>query len=574
MTQDSEQFQDNLNKLFSDLQALQLSLSRTSMGLLAPKAMKDLKSLTDRLDELQEQAAGIETSRKHLSGISEVGRMINASLDPGVVLQNIVDTIIQLTHAERGFLMLNDGKGHFVTPVARNWDRSSISTNEYQVSRSIIQRVLADGKAIMTTNAQEDPRFEQQQSVVAYNLRSILCVPLKLKDVIVGVVYTDHRIQSGIFSESDSEIVLSFANQAAIALENARLYASVKKSLTEVTELKQLMSDVFSSIASGVITTNQSEEVIFCNQAARKILNVTEGESLAGQLDIQMPDLARKIQPYLERTWKFQEPFYSLEFSANSKYRGRMDLRFSLTPLNEEDTRNRGVTIVVDDLTEQKRLVAKQRLFERMVGPAVIDQLNPDAIQLGGSRATITTIFADLHGFTNLGENVSPETLISVINCYLSAAADAILIQEGTIDKFLGDAVMAWFNAPVEQHDHALRAIKAALAIRDVLPLIHCQFPPEFQLNFSIGVDTGVSVLGLVGTEKRLEFTAIGDSVNTAKRLQEYANPGQIVISTSTYNLVNDHVEVRKLDPFSAKGKTGMLSIYEVLGLKEEEEEE
>ena len=96
----------------------------------------------------------------------------------------------------------------------------------------------------------------------------------------MGVVYTDHRIQTGIFSESDSELMLSFANQAAIAIENARLYASVKVSLDEVTELKKLMTDVFASIASGVITTNQDEEIIFCNQAARKILNVKEGGHL------------------------------------------------------------------------------------------------------------------------------------------------------------------------------------------------------------------------------------------------------------------------------------------------------
>lgn len=568
MTEDNELLQNDLNSLHQDLEALQENLARSAGKKIAPQALHELKILTERLNILKMQAARLEASRQHLKAMSEIGRLINASLDPAAVLQNVVDTIIHLTGAERGFLMLNDGKGHFVTPIARNWNRSSISEDELQVSRSVIQRVIADGKPIMTTNAREDPRFVEQESVLAYNLRSILCVPLKLKDHIVGVVYTDHRIQAGIFSESDSEIMRSFADQAAIALENARLYASIKVSLAEVTELKQLMTEVFSSIASGVITTNQIEEVIFCNQAARKILNIKEGAPLEQQLEAQMPELSAKLLPYLERTWKYRESFTGLEFSPLSKNRGKLDLRFSLTPLSEDETKNRGVTLVVEDLTERKRLIAKQRLFERMVGPAVINQLNPDAIHLGGSKAMITTIFADLHGFTSLSENVSPETLISVINCYLSAAADAILAQEGTIDKFLGDSVMAWFNAPIEQLDHALRAIKAALAIRDILPLIHCQFPAEFQLNFRIGVDSGESVLGLVGTEKRLEFTAIGDSVNTAKRLQEFARPGQIVISASTYNLVKDQVEVRKLDPFSAKGKTGLLSVFEVIELK------
>lgn len=568
MTEEKDLLQDNLNSLYRDLQKLQETLAESSMKDLLPLALDDIKQVIARMDDLRTQATRLEVSRQHLKGMSEVGQLINASLDPSVVLQNIVDTIIRLTGAERGFLMLNDGKGHFVTPVARNWDRSSITEDELQVSQTVIQRVFDTGNPVMTTNAQEDPRFVAQESVLTYNLRSILCVPLKLKDHIVGVVYTDHRVQTGIFTESDSEIMRSFADQAAIALENARLYASIKMSLAQVTELKQLMSDVFSSIASGVITTDQDEKVIFCNLAAKTILNIKEGAFLDQQLEIQMPDMAGKLQSYLERTLKYRETFYGLEFSPNSKNRGKLVLRFSLTPLSEEGTQHRGVTIVVEDLTERKRLIAKQRLFERMVGPAVINQLNPDSIKLGGSRSMITTMFADLHGFTNLGETISPETLISVINCYLSAAADAILMQEGTIDKFLGDAVMAWFNAPIPQPDHALRAIKAALAIRDVLPLIHCQFPPEFQLNFSIGVDSGESVLGLVGTEKRLEFTAIGDSVNTAKRLQEYALPGQIVISSATWHLVKDQVEVQKLDPFTAKGKTGLLSVFEVIGLK------
>jgi class 3 adenylate cyclase/PAS domain-containing protein len=393
-------------------------------------------------------------------------------------------------------------------------------------------------------------------------------VPLKLKEQIVGVVYTDHRIQSGIFSESESELVLTFANQAAIALENARLFASVKVSLAEITEIKRLMSDVFASIASGVITTNQDEEVIFCNPAATTILNIHSGSNLGSQLEVQMPDLAGKLRPYMERTWKYHETFTNLEFTPYSKNRGELDLRFSLTPLKEGEAQKNGITIVVEDLTEQKRLISRQRLFERMVSPAVINQLNPDAIQLGGSRALITTLFADLSGFTRLGESVSPETLISVINCYLSAAADAVLAQEGTIDKFLGDAIMAWFNAPIQQPDHALRAVKAAVALRDIVPMIKCQFPPDFQLDFTIGLDTGEAVLGLVGTEKRLDYTAIGDSVNTAKRLQENAKPGQILISSSTWTLVREVVETRTIDPMTAKGKTGLLSVYEVVGLK------
>ena len=322
MTEKKELLQDNLSSLYQDLQKLQETMAGTELPELEPQALGEIQRIIARMDDLRIQAARLEASRQHLQGISEVGKLINASLDPAVVLQNIVDTIIQLTGAERGFLMLNDGKGHFVTPVARNWDRSSITEDELQVSRTVIQRVFTSGNPVMTTNAQEDPRFVAQESVLTYNLRSILCVPLKLKDHIVGVVYTDHRIQTGIFTESDSEIMRSFANQAAIALENARLYASIKISLAQVTELKQLMSDVFSSIASGVITTDQEEEVIFCNQAAGKILSIKEGSNFIQQLEIQIPDLAGKLQPYLEKTLKNRESFYGLGI-LSSKHKSR-----------------------------------------------------------------------------------------------------------------------------------------------------------------------------------------------------------------------------------------------------------
>ena len=131
---------------------------------------------------------------------------------------------------------------------------------------------------ILTTNAQEDPRFEGQESIVALNLRSILCVPLILKEEIIGVIYADNRIRSGLFTRRHLGILTGFANQAAVAIENARLFASVRKTLAEVTELKNLMDNVFSSIPSGVLTTDVEERILLCNRAAREILGRTEAE--------------------------------------------------------------------------------------------------------------------------------------------------------------------------------------------------------------------------------------------------------------------------------------------------------
>ncbi|MFL7869810.1 MAG: adenylate/guanylate cyclase domain-containing protein, partial [Anaerolineales bacterium] len=188
--------------------------------------------------------------------------------------------------------------------------------------------------------------------------------------------------------------------------------------------------------------------------------------------------------------------------------------------------------------------------------------------QLGGKRVDITVLFADIRGFTTYSEKLSPEQLVSVLNRYLAAMAEAVLSQEGTIDKFLGDAVMAWFNAPIPQKDHTLRAVKAALLLRQTVEGLYKTLPEDSHLAFGVGIHYGDAVLGLIGTDRRLEYTAISDSVNTAKRIQENSAKNQILISKEAYERVKNDIEVRQSATMKVKGKSHPLEVYEVLGLK------
>ncbi|NTU74868.1 MAG: GAF domain-containing protein, partial [Anaerolineaceae bacterium] len=470
--------------------------------------------------------------------------------------------------AERCFLMLRNEQGELVQKIARNWEQEMVKEDDTSISRTIIYRVANTGLPVLTTNAQEDPRFGDQKSIVAYNLRSILCVPLKLKSEITGVIYADNRVKSGLFTQKDLELLVAFSNQAAVAVENARLFASVRRTLTEVIELKNLMDNVFSSIASGVLTADLEERIMLCNQAASHILGRTSQEVIGHELGESLENLNSVLEPHLLRVRETDEAVIGLELSPFMGSRGQVDLRLSLTPLKDIDHVTQGVAIVMEDMTEKKRLEGQRRLFERMVSPRVIDMLDPNQLALGGTRKTITILFADIRSFTRFSEDTPPEELVFVLNRYLAAAADEILKEEGTVDKFLGDAVMSWFNAPIPQADHTLRAVRAAIGIRSVISAIHQTFPPKNQLSFGIGIHVGDAVLGLVGSEKRLEYTAIGDSVNTAKRIQENAGPGQIIISANAYKYVKDSVEVRESAAIIAKGKKDPIRVYEVIGLR------
>ena len=561
----SGKFQEDIDTLISMAQTLQTGLQ--AQGLLTAPLKAQIEHLTLLLKRLKRQSAVLEEERSDLLALVDIARIINSSLDLDDVLRITMDTIVRITGAERAFLMLKDEhSGEMQIRIARNWEQESIAPSESAVSQTVIQRVIETREPVLTTNAQEDPRFGGHESIVAYNLRSIVCIPMLLKDNLLGVLYADNRIHAGVFTEHERDLLGAFANQAAVAIENARLFASLRRTLSEVTELKNMMDNIFSSIVSGVITADMRDRITLCNRAAERILGRKPEEIIGHSVTDVLP--VDDIVQYLEVVHQEDRQVIDVEVAPELPDKGIVNWRFNLSPLKDAEAGTQGVAIVLDDLTERKRLEAQHKLFERMVSPAVIQQINPEKLQLGGKRAAITVLFADIRGFTSYSESQTPEELVSVLNRYLAAGAEAVLTEQGTIDKFLGDAIMAWFNAPVVQPDHVLRAVRAALGLRNAVLSLHNELPPEARLSFGVGIHYGDAVLGLIGTQKRLEYTAIGDSVNTAKRIQENARHNQILISAEAYAFVKHDVMVHELPPLQVKGKQKPVLVYEILGLR------
>ena len=547
-------------KIRSELEASKLKLPKN--------ISEDLRNLESTLALIGEKIEAFQKEHSNMLALANVGQVINSSLELDEVLTIVMDNIVRLTKAERGFLMLRDEKGEMVTRMGRNWEMESINPSELTVSKSVVGRVINTGEPLVTTNAQEDQRFMGQESIVAFNLRSILCVPLKVKNELIGVIYADNRIRTGIFAESERNLLVAFANQAAVAIENARLFSSLKHTLEEVTGLKNLMDNIFASIASGVITADIGNQITLTNRAAETILGYASSDIIGRLLNEALASVSKELEPHLIEVRETDKAIVDLEISYTSPTRGNVDWRFNLSPLKDAGQKTQGVAIVLDDLTERKKLEAQRRLFERMVSPAVIEQLDPNSLQLGGKRTDITALFADIRGFTTFSENLEPEQLVKILNRYLAAMADAVLAQEGTVDKFMGDAIMAWFNAPIPQPDHTLRAVKTALTIRESIENLYKELPADAHLAFGVGIHYGEAVLGLIGTEKRLEYTAISDSVNTAKRIQENSAKNQILISKDAYERVKNDINVSPHAELPVKGKTHPLEVFEVLGLK------
>ena len=567
MTQSSPE-PANLRQRLSTLRHLVRVLTRAAQQQDTSAVHAAGERLVAMVGDLQRDVEDLAAAHQQSLALMDVAQAMNSSLDLDTVLQLVMDNIIHLTQAERGFLMLRDEQGQLRTVIARHWEQDDLSPAELHFSRSIVQRVVATGEPVLTSNAQRDPRFRDGKSVALYHLKSVICVPLKVKERLVGVIYVDHRMRSGAFAPQHLGMLMAFAHQAAIALENARLFREVQQALAEVSRWKDLLDRVFASMASGVVTVDTEGRIVMGNRAAERLLGVAFEKIRGASWEQVLAPLASTLRSYWPVVVQEGREVVGVEVSPHWPGRGRVYWQLSLAPWYGEKRRLLGATLVIHDLTEQRRLEEVRRIFERMVAPEVIRQLSWEHLRPGGERREITVAFADLRGFTAFGGQVPPETLVAVLNRYLALAAGAFLEEGGTVDKFIGDEVMVWFNAPLPQSDHAWRAVRAAWTLQQRLRALHAQLPPEGRLGVGIGLHTGEAVIGLVGSERRLDYTAIGDAVNVAKRLEEVARPGQILLTEATWRLVRERVAARPLPPLTLKGKRKPVRVYEVTGLR------
>lgn len=207
--------------------------------------------------------------------------------------------------------------------------------------------------------------------------------------------------------------------------------------------------------------------------------------------------------------------------------------------------------------------------FKKYMAPQVIEQLVKDDefhIELGGEKRHVAVLFVDIRGFTSMSELLLPEQMVQILNKYLSLTTECIFAYGGMLDKFIGDATMAIFNAPKDQEDYAFKAIQAGLAMQQKGSELGAELQKEFgkTVSFGVGIHVGDAVVGNIGCDTRMDYTAIGDTVNTASRIEGKAQRGEVLISEAVYDLVKDRIQAEFKEDMQLKGKAEPVRVYVV----------
>lgn len=490
----------------------------------------------DRLaQQLLEATKELQRQQQELNAVHVIGRLTTSLLDLDVVLERLTEIAVHLTEAEESILLLRDmDADELYFQTGKNLQGDLDKGFRITMDGMGPGRAVRTGRPVLVTG-------EQARIAPGSQSKAILYMPLQAPDRVIGLLGLSSRKSEDAFSQRDVYLLSNLVDYAAIAIENARLFESTSRA-------KSLMDNVFWSIGSGVIAMDRENHISLVNRAARQILEAPMAETGA-RLGNAMPHLNSALRQLVERVRRDGESIGPIEID-HSLPSGRVaNLRVTLSPLRQGTRPSEGVTIVVEDFTKERKLESRFRLFQRYLSPTVIERLpdDPGELELGGIRQQVACLFADLRGFVNFSMRHPPESLVETLNEYLGVGAMAVLDEEGTLDKFVGDEVVAFFNAPLPQDDYALRAVRAALAIRERTLQLHEHLAPGDQLAYGIGISVGEAIVGNIGTPQRLDYTAIGPTVNLANRLQGAAKPGQILLTPEVYEQTRDYIRARPI---------------------------
>jgi len=504
----------------------------------------------------------LEARRKEMEKsdiLLDVMRSLSSELELDQLLALIMDKTTEVMQADRSSLFIVDHETKELWfKVAQGTDLQEV---RIPIGVGIAGHVAATGEILNLADVYADPRFNQEMDRrTGYHTKNMLCMPMRDNDgKIVGVLQVLNKKQ-GLFTREDEELLEAVGSQAVIAIENAQLFESVVR-------MKNYNESVLYSMANGVITLSMDGKLSTANPAAERILGFTDGAPVGSAVGPAINgEQNPEVWDIIERALEQGESAQAEKLRYSTATGGLVIMNLSAVPLLDHKAAQIGVVAVIEDISREQQL---RGTLTRVVSRQVAEQLiaSGEVPEIGGERKEVTVLMSDIRDFTPFSESTEPEEVIAMLNDYFGRMIDIVFKYEGTLDKFIGDAIMAVFGTPARHEDDPVRAVMAGIDMRKALRTFNDdrRAAGKSTIEIGIGICNGEAVSGAIGSEERLEFTVIGDTVNTAARLEGLTKgfPNhKLVFNEAVYEEVKNLVSCDFLAEEYVTGKSQPVRIY------------
>lgn len=489
---------------------------------------------------------------------------VTSEIDLGAILGKVMSQATKMLNAERSTFFLNDEKTNdLLSKIGEGLGATEIRLPNHL---GIAGTVFTSGETVNIPYAYADLRFNPAfDKKTGFFTRSILCVPVINKaGKTIGVTQVLNK-RGGPFTKEDESRLKAFTAQVSIALENAKLFDDVQN-------MKNYNEGMLESMSNGVITLNEDGKLVTCNSAGLRIMQVESEDILDRPSEEFFTGANAWILGKVRRVEETQTSDVTID--AELEFGGeKISVNLTVLPLLSVERKRLGSMIIIDDISTEKRM---KSTMSRYMDPGLVDQLLAGGEDfLGGKSATATVLFSDIRGFTTLTEELGAQGTVSMLNEYFTIMVECIQREEGMLDKFIGDAIMAAFGVPIPHDDDEDRAVRTAIAMINALTAWNKERLTDGKkpVNIGIGINTDLIVSGNIGSQKRMDYTMIGDGVNLAARLESACKQyyAKILISENTYKKLRGTYRSREIDRVVVKGKREPVGIYEILDYHNDE---
>ncbi len=530
----------------------------------------------------------IRAQAERLQVLNELAEIEASNTEKYLLLKEILLLAVRATKVEKAFIILHNKNSK--NPYEYGATNTSEPLEDRTLIRDICDNIVRSQKPVIVNDTRLHRRLRKCK------IRNIIALPLIFNKEVVGIFIIINKRKS-LFKKRDLSLFTFICKYTSSAIQHANCSEELKnkdkelEAIYAVDRIRDTIKD-FNTMMEAVL--QEMTQMIDSKLAFFLLLNKKTNKTelkVSGRLKSStfVHNNANAVYEISKTTLDVGE---LKEFS-----RVNSDIQNAIcTPIVvSEETM--GVFGVINSNNQHgftevdKRLlnaIAKQsdsavfedlekaelkKIFSRYVSEEVIESMisDPDQDFLKINRREMTVLFSDLRGFTSLSEKLEPEQIVEILNEHFTEMTDIILKHRGTLDKFVGDEIMALFGAPVYYEGHALKAVKCALEMQKKANAMQQRLKKQFgvDITIGIGINTGEMVVGNIGSAKRTDYTVIGNNVNIAARLCDAAKAGQVLITDNTYAEVQKLVKVEQLEPLKAKGKSRPLNIYNVKSIIE-----